>query len=321
MAVSPQPDAAARSPVLGIDIGGSGLKIGLVDISGDPKLLAFDRLKGHPTDDPERVMDAVAAAADRLFTRVNVPRAALRLAGVGCAGLIDLASGSLVTSPNLPAWRDVPLRDGMARRLGVPVTVLNDAEAFLTAEWKAGSARGARHAVFVAIGTGVGGGLVLNGAPFRGATGLAGEVGHMSIHLDGGPCPCGNRGCLEMFLGRTAIKELALAADLPPGDAASPARMAALAGSGDERAIRVYDTIGTRLGTAMAGLANLLEPEVIVIGGGVAAAGRFLLEPAERALHLRSMVARRHALPLKGAHFGPQAGMVGAALRAMESAS
>lgn len=319
MAVSRQPDPAPRAPVIGIDIGGSGLKIGLVDLSGEPKILAHDRLRGHPTENPERVMDAVAVSVRKLFTRTGISPEEVQAAGVGCAGLIDLETGSLVTSPNLPAWRDVALRAGLSRRLNVPVTLINDAEAFLTAEWKAGAARGARHAVFLAIGTGVGGGLVLNGAPYRGATGLAGEAGHMSMNLDGDPCPCGNRGCLEMYLGRHAIRTEALAVGCSPGDAGSPAHMAALAESGDARAVAVYETIGVRLGMAMAGLANLLEPEVIVIGGGVAAAGRFLLEPAERELHLRSMVARRRALPLRGAHFGPQAGMVGAALRALES--
>jgi glucokinase len=305
-------------PAIGVDIGGSGLKVGVVDLA-TPKVLCFETLRGHATEDPDRVFDRIAAASQSLIERSRLfsglPSPPM---GIGCAGLIDRENGMLATSPNLPGWRDVSIREGMQTRWKGHVAVMNDADAFLLAEWRLGSGKGARNAVFVALGTGVGGGLVLDGKPFRGNSGMAGEIGHMSIQADGPLCACGNRGCLELFVGRKGLMKLALESGFPAHEARSPALMSERALKGDSRAIEVYAELGRRLGGALAGLVNLLEPEVIVVGGGTAAVGGPLLLPAGRETMKRSMVARQREVRVLEARFGPRAGIVGAALQAAD---
>jgi glucokinase len=271
-------------------------------------------LSDHASGDPGRVLDEVADALRGLLRDEGLSEDDLVAVGVGSAGLVDAASGVLRTSPNLPGWRDVPVRAELAARLRPPVRLINDAAAFLAAEWLAGAATGVDHALFVTLGTGVGGGLILDGRPYRGPTGLGGEIGHMSIDLDGPSCPCGNRGCLERFVARGAIERLAVELGLAAEGADNPKRVHERAEAGDPRARRLFAEVGRRLGAGLAGLANLLEPRLIVVGGGIAAANAFFLPAARAELEIRSMVARQYSLPIVPARFGPEAGIVGAAL-------
>lgn len=275
-------------------------------------------LHGHSTEAPALVVERMGMAIRALVHARGLEPAALVGVGIGCAGLVDAAAGVLHTSPNLPAWLDVPLRDGLSGTIGRPVTLINDAQAFLEAEWRAGAARGARHALFVTLGTGVGGGLVIDGRPYRGAGGLGGEIGHMTIDHDGPPCPCGNRGCFERYVARDAVERLAVESGLAADGAATPAEVSRRAVAGDARAITLFAEIGRRLGAGLAGLVNLLEPQVIVIGGGISGAGAWILDPAAAEMNRRSMVARRTPVAIRPARFGPQAGMIGAALAAAE---
>jgi glucokinase len=183
------PDVPAGTPLLGIDIGGTGLKVGIVLTGSDPVLLGSQVLSGHPVEEPARVVDRLTGAAHALLRAHGISPGDVFSVGVGCAGLIDTANGVLRMCPNLPAWRDVPLRRGIEEKIGRPVRLVNDAEAFLQSEWQFGAARGTSNAVFLTIGTGVGGGLVLGGRAFRGTTGLGAEIGHMSVDLDGPPLP------------------------------------------------------------------------------------------------------------------------------------
>jgi glucokinase len=301
---------------VGVDIGGTGIKIGLVTLdpvapAGEPRLL-FD----HARNDPDLALDAAAATIRELTEAAGLVLTDLAGIGLGCAGLIDATLGLLHTSPNLPAWRNVRLKQGMEARLGAKVTVLNDAEAFLIAEWREGVAKGADDALFLTIGTGVGGGLVLGGRPYRGASGLAGEIGHMSVDVNGEPCPCGNRGCLERYVARGAIERLAVKSGLAAEGADSPKGVFERASAGDPRALNLFAEIGRRLGAGLAGPVNLLEPRLVVVGGGIAASASFILPRAELELASRSMVARTHPVPIRAAQFGPVSGLVGAALAA-----
>jgi len=261
-----------------------------------------------------RVLGQVADAIRELLDGEGLGVSDLAAVGVGSAGLVDATAGVVRTSPNLPSWHEVKVQGELSARLHPPVCLINDAAAFLAAEWLAGAAQGHDDVLFVTLGTGVGGGLILAGRPYRGPTGLGAEIGHMSIDIDGPECPCGNRGCLERFVARGAIERLAVELGLAAEGADNPKRVHERALAGDVRARQLFAEIGRRLGAGLAGLANLLEPRLIVVGGGIAEAHAFILPAARAEMELRSMVARQRPLPVVPARFGPEAGVVGAAL-------
>jgi glucokinase len=228
---------------------------------------------------------------------------------------------------NLPL-DDLPIRDLLADRTGLPVFVDNDANVAALAEHLYGAAKGADSAVMLTIGTGIGGGLILGGEVYRGSTGAGAELGHTVIDLDGPPCQgnCPGRGCIETLASGTALgREARAAAEREPGSAL--ARMQAdgrpidgrtvteAALDGDDTARAVFDLVGSRLGVALASFANIFEPEVIVIGGGVIAAGDVLLDPARRELEARALPPMNRT-PVVAAELGEDAGMIGAAAMA-----
>jgi glucokinase len=313
---APGPGPGGLRRAIGIDIGGTGLKLGLVATGEPPSVTGVQVLAGHGDEPPAVVLDQVAATVRGLLDDEGVSLGELAGVGIGCAGLVDSCRGVLRTSPNLPAWRDVPLVAELEQRLGVRALLVNDAQAFLAAEWLAGAARGFDDALILTLGTGVGGGLILGGRPYRGAGGLGAEIGHMSLDLDGPTCACGNRGCFELFVARAAIERLAAESGLAADGADTPKRVFQRAEAGDDRAVRLFAEIGRRLGAGLAGLVNLLEPRVIVVGGGIAAAGRYIFPAATRELGVRSMVARTAPPPIREAEHGPGAGLIGAALLA-----
>jgi glucokinase len=244
--------------------------------------------------------------------------------GLGIPATIDHDRGVAIAAVNLPI-SDVPIRDLVAERTGLPVAVDNDANVAALAEQLYGAGRGAANMVMLTIGTGIGGGLILGGEVYRGANGAGAELGHMVIQADGPPCQgnCPNHGCIEALASGTALgREARAAAESAPDSALGgllaagetvdgrAATEAALAG--DETAVGVFDLIGTRLGVACASLANIFEPEAIVIGGGVIAAGELLLEPARRELGQRALRPMNET-PILAAALGNDAGMIGAA--------
>jgi glucokinase len=251
---------------------------------------------------------------------------------VGAAGLVDVRRGVIVFSPNF-AWRDVPLGDRVADRFGLPVTVDNDATAAAWGEVRRGAARGAHHALLVTVGTGIGGGIVFEGAVMRGAHGLAGEIGHVVVEPGGPRCGCGNRGCWEQVASGQALERLGAAAVLDGSapvlaelSGADPGRVTGelvvrAAGQGDAGAAAIVRTVGLRLGEGIAGLVNVLDPEVVVVGGGLAAVGEALFEPAREA-YAATVEGRelRPDVPIVPAALGNDAGAIGAGLLALEAA-
>ena len=250
-------------------------------------------------------------------------------AGLGIPCTIDQERGLAISAVNLPIV-DVPVRDIMSERHGIPVALDNDANAAALAEHRWGAARGARNAVLLTIGTGIGGGLIIDGRVYRGTTGAGAELGHMVIDADGPPCQgnCPNNGCAEAVasgtaLGREALKaaerypESALGKLMAAGEEVNGRAATAAAIAGDETAREVMEIIGRRLGAFASGLVNVFEPDVIVFGGGVLAAGELLLGP------IREEVERRALPPMNRtriahAELGPEAGMIGAATLAMD---
>jgi glucokinase len=303
---------------IGVDIGGTKVAAGVVDDSG--AVLARAR-RDTPGQDVARTEAIIIDVVHELARRHPV-----EAVGVGAAGWIASDHATVLFAPHL-AWRDEALRDALAARIDVPVLVENDANAAAWAEYRFGAARAESVVVCVTLGTGIGGGLVVGGAVYHGAFGVACEYGHMTLVPDGRVCACGNRGCWEMYASGRALARDAreLAAESPVAAAGMVERaggaehlsgpvVTEAAAAGDPAARSLCTTMGRWLGRGLASLAAVLDPAVFVIGGGVSAAGELLLSPA------RDEFA--HALPGRGfrpqakvvlAALGPEAGMIGAA--------
>lgn len=309
---------------IGIDAGGTKLLGGVVDEHLDVE----HRVRRVWLGEDERgVLDAFAAMAEE--ARALAPE--VEAVGFGIPSLVDWASGASLSSVHLPL-EGVPFRELMHERLGLPVYVDNDTNAAVLAEQRRGAARGASHVVMLTVGTGIGGGLILGGELYRGSGGAGAELGHVVVELDGPPCQgdCPGRGCLEAMASGTAIAREAIeAARSSPESALGEALAAggrgidaslvvALALAGDRAAGQVLELTGRRLGAGITSLVNIFNPEIVVIGGGVAAAGDLLLDPAREVLAERALRPSREQVQVVPAAFGPDAGMLGAALMALE---
>jgi glucokinase len=309
--------------VIGIDAGGTKLLGGVVDEA----LVVHHRVhRSWGGADRQKTLDTFVDAVEEV--RAAAPDA--RAVGFGIPALVEWETGVSRWSNHLPL-DEVPFRDLMSERLGLPVVVDNDGNASMLAEARAGAARSARHAVMVALGTGIGSGLLLDGRLYRGARGFAPELGHMVLSLDGPDCPgdCPGRGCFELLVSGTAIGVLgrSLAAERPDselgrrlaaGHEVSGGIVTELAHGGDPAARAVLAEIGRRLGFGLVGVVNVFNPEVIVIGGGAVGAGGLLIEPAREVVARHALPPGRSSVEIVPAHFGDEAGMLGAALMALE---
>jgi glucokinase len=309
----------AGGRVIGIDAGGTKLLGGVVDESLAVRERVHRFWRGEQRDE---VIDVVVEAVEE--ARAAAPD--VRAAGFGIPSLVS--GGSSEFSVHLPL-EDVPFRELVQERLGLPAFVDNDANLALLAESRAGAARGARHAVLLTLGTGIGGGLLLDGRLYRGARGGGAELGHMPVDIDGPECPCGNRGCLEALASGAAMgREGAAAAVREPGsglgralDAGreiTGALVAELAHDGDPAAREVLALTGRRLGAGLVALVNAFQPEIVVIGGGAVAAGDLLLEPARAVVAESALPPSRAGVAIVPAALGPEAGMIGAGILALE---
>ncbi len=321
MGVEPSSATNPSRVAIGADLGGTKMLVGVVEEG--PRVLhrSEEASFGRSTDE---VLDTMQAELERAL--VACPDA--RAAGLGIPCTIDQARGVAIQAVNLPI-QDIPVRDIMAERLGIPVVIDNDANVAALAEHRWGAARGATNAVVLTIGTGIGGGLIIDGNVYRGSTGAGPELGHMVIDVDGPPCQgnCPNHGCAEAVASGTALgREAREAAERNPDSALGrmlaageevngrAATVAAIAG--DEAARAAIEVIGRRLGAFASGLANVFEPDVIVFGGGVMAAGDLLLDPIREEVRARSL-APMNQTPIAAAGLGHEAGMIGAATMAM----
>ena len=281
----------------------------------------------YPTPaSPERLVESIARAVVEVKDGFEVGGACLAV-----AGLILSQENKVIFSPNLHAVEGIPLKDELEPRIGVPLTVENDANAAAWGEFRFGAGRGVDHLVFVTLGTGVGGGVISHDVLLRGAQGSGGELGHVTIHATGPRCACGNRGCLEALASGTAISRRAreLASEMP-GSALG--RLAVerkilgedvtkLAREGDELALSVLEEAGRWLGIGLAGFVNIFNPEVIAVGGGVMAAGELILESAREEVRLRARPPSRDLVEIMEATLGPESGVLGAAALARDPSS
>jgi glucokinase len=312
----------AASRVIGVDLGGTKLLAGVIDEDG-----VVARRTVRPTEKAgeERLLEALEGAIAEFMDEE------IGAIGVGIPSMIDQRDGRAVASVNVP-MTDVGLREHLRTRFGVPTAIENDANAAALAEHRFGAGRGTRHMVMLTLGTGIGGGLILDGRLYRGAVGAAGELGHITLQVDGPPCfgDCPGRGHLEALASGTATDHFAdeLAAAHPEGDLGRAlaegknldARLAvdlAAAGPGDARTL--LEQVGTRLGEGIASLVNVFNPEVVVLGGGFARAGELLFEPARRVVAERALVPGRDLVRIVPALLGPEAGLIGAGLVGFEA--
>ncbi len=304
---------------IGVDVGGTKVAGGVVDEQG--RVLQRTR-RPTPGTSPRHVEDTIAAVVADLRGLHEV-----EAVGIGAAGFIDADRGRVLFAPNL-TWRDEPLRDEVTARIGLPVVVENDANAAAWAEHRFGAGRGQSHLVAVTVGTGIGGGIVLGGQLYRGRTGIAAEFGHMQVVKDGRRCGCGQKGCWEQYCsGRALLHEAREIADVQPARGArllelgngEPEGIEAVevtqaAREGDPAALACFEEIGYWLGQGLADLTSMLDPGVLVVGGGVADAGDLLLDPARRTFErVLSGAGNRPRPDVRLAELGNDAGMVGAA--------
>lgn len=304
---------------IGVDIGGTKIAAGVV--SEDGSLVATTR-RQTAASDPGAIETEVTDAVRELRERHDVTAV-----GVAAAGFVDTVAGVVLFAPNL-AWRDEPLQADLAERIGLPVVIENDANAAAWGEFTFGTARDVDDAVLVTVGTGLGGGIVVDGRLLRGHVGIGGELGHVRVVPDGIRCGCGNRGCWEQYASGSALerqaRELVESRSIYAGrlvelcggdpDALRGRMVTQAAAEGDPAAVELLADLGTWLGEGMASIAAVLDPALFVVGGGVVDAGDLLIGPARTALG-RQLTGRSHrpGIGVEPATLGNRAGMIGAA--------
>lgn len=306
---------------IGLDVGGT--KINAFRVARDGTIVERSSAP-TPADDES----ATLAAMVDLATSLKSPE--VLAVGVGAAGMVDSTEGVLRFAPNL-AWRDLPIAARMREALDLPCQVDNDASMAAYGEFRLGAGRGYRHMLLVTVGTGIGGGIVADGRLFRGANGFAAEIGHTIVEPDGPLCGCGNRGCWEQVAAGRAIDRMgreearehehSILWRLAGGDPnkVTGRLVTEAARQGDDAARGILAEAGTRLGQGIAGLVNVLDPQIVVVGGGAIVAGDLLLDPARGAFH-EAVEAPEHRprVPIVPAQLGNDAGAVGAAVLALE---
>ena len=309
-------------PVIGVDAGGTKLLAGA--LAGDARVHhRVFRLWGG--GDRDQVLATMVEAVEE----VRAAEPGVRGVGFGIPALVDHETGTAVSCVHLPL-AGVPFRELMSERLGLPVQVDNDVNLALLGEARAGAAQGARNAVMLTIGTGIGGAILIDGRLYRGADGAAGELGHVTVDLDGPQCSCPNRGCLETLVSGPALARegdragredpaSALGQAIARGVPVSGELVTDLALRGDERSLAVLARVGERLGAGLVGIVNTFNPELVVIGGGVSRAGDLLLEPARRVVAERALRPSAASARIVRATLGEEAGLVGAALLARDA--
>jgi len=314
---------------LGIDTGGTAVKYEIADIDG--LTLGGGEVPTDPSN-ATRTLQALAADAAPILGGAGWPR--LAAVGLACAGIVNPVTGWLGRSPNLPGWENRDLGGAVTAAFGsLPVALANDVNGALYGEYRYGAGRGCRNVVMIALGTGVGGAVIVHGELLVGVHSGAGEIGHMVLQDDGPLCTCGSRGCLEAWAGSTgllrAVRRLLADGVASPslaelarrrGAALNTRDLSELAEAGDAVTRGVFAEAGRRLGQAVANLVNVLDPDRIIIGGGVALAGDLILGPCrERAVPL-ILATEARSLPIVPAELGPRAAAVGAASLAREKA-
>lgn len=275
--------------IIGIDVGGTFIKIGLVSAGG--RIIARRKIPTPPRADYRVIFNAI-----KDFEAAGI--------GIGVPGFVNTDKGIVHKLVNIKGWDNVPLQRLLEKAAGMPVRIDNDVNCMVLGEVAFGIAKGKRNVFGITLGTGVGGGIVIDGRIYRGSSFTAGEVGHVTVVKDGPRCNCGNRGCLEALVGNRRI--------IAKGGM-SPQELEAQAKRGNKKAIRIWQEAGEYIGIVLAGIVNVLNPELIVIGGGIAKAGDLIMKPIRNAIKKRAVPIARDIVKIKFSKLGDDAGVLGAA--------
>jgi glucokinase len=299
--------------IIAIDLGGTNLRIALLD--NRLKIRARSVLSTRKFFNKSSLIEAISDSIETIISGNNLKRSDISGVGLGLPGPIDAKKGIVHFFPNIPGWRGVNLQRILQERTCLPVFLDNDAKLMALAEYKKGAARGFRNALCLTLGTGVGGGLIINGEIFRGSTNVTGEIGHLPINEDGPKCNCGGKACLEAYIGNNAIlKE----AKNKFHKRVSLEELSYLANKGDKLAKDIWQKVGRRLGIALSAVVNLLNPDCIVIGGGVANSGKILFQEVKKTILKRAMNVQARHVKVLPAVLGNDAGLIGAAILVKE---
>ena len=310
---------------IGCDLGGTNLRTAIVDVESGTVIHQMS-IPTLARDGPDALMKRMAGLFLQIIEWAGLKKEDIGGIGIGVPGVLDLEKGETLFLPNLPGtWPHVPLADTITKQTGLPTVLLNDVRSITNGEWRFGAGRGEDTIAVFAIGTGIGGGLVINGQLHLGIGGTGGELGHMTIDYSGPTCGCGNKGCLEAFASGPAIAAMGMKAvtqglttrigemceyDL---NLITPDLIARAAQEGDQIARDIYERAGFYIGMAAANICVAVGPRRIIIGGGVAQAGELLLEPIRRTLRERVTVIPIEQVEVVPSQLGDNAGVIGAA--------
>jgi len=295
--------------VVGVDVGGTNIKLGVVGPSG--KVIVRNTFATKPfASSRTQLIAALSRAIEASIITAGLKKKQIFGVGIGLPGLVDYETGIVRFLPNIPGWRAVHLKSILQKSINLPVFVDNDVKLITLAESKFGAGQGVRNLVCLTLGTGVGAGLILNGQLYRGEDNAAGELGHMPLNEHGPQCNCGGIGCFETYVGNRAL--LALARRVMGRSGVTLEEMHALAQKGNKKALLFWKTAAEHIGNGLVGIVNLLNPRMIIIGGGISHNEKFLFKTITDTIRRRAMSLQGSAFKIKRAKFKDDAGIIGA---------
>ncbi|MBF0489103.1 MAG: ROK family protein [Candidatus Omnitrophica bacterium] len=295
--------------VVGVDVGGTNIKLGLVHPRG--VVIARSHFPTKPfSSSKKKLIGVLAHEIEKIITSQGLKDKDIAGVGVGVPGLVDFDKGVVRFLPNIPGWKNVPLKAILEKKLKLPVYVDNDVKLITLAEWKFGAGCGVKNLICLTLGTGVGSGLILDNRLYRGSANAAGELGHMPLNEKGPACNCGGFGCFEKYVGNQSL--FALADQVMKKSDMTTQKMFALANAGNLKALQFWREAATHMGNGLVGVVNLLNPQLIVIGGGVSNNEKYLFPTIKEVIKKRSMSLQGSMVKIKRAKFGDDAGIIGA---------
>ncbi|MBR6723420.1 ROK family protein [bacterium] len=308
---------------IGIDVGGTNVKIALVD--GEGKIIYSNSVPTYAQMGYEYTVNNIKQAIKDLMKETNTESKDIQGIGFDFPGQVDCKTGVVKLAPNIPGWVNVPIAQMIEEEFHIPTRIDNDVRCAALGELKFGAGRGCENFVCITVGTGIGSGLVINGKVVRGAANAAGELGHIKLQMEDGPlCGCGDSGCLEAFASGPSIVAMAQEylkggksakfRELAGDGEITPYIVAKAAEAGDPVAKRIFEKMGYYIGMGLTSVINLLNPEKIIIGGGVAECGDLLLDPIRRTINDRAMKVQRESVEIVPAELGNSAGVIGASM-------